>query len=77
MEPGFEAVAFDLYGTLLDVSGLAARCSAVVGGEGGALLALWRKAQLERTWELNRDGAYQPFDVVTSRALAEHGLASL
>jgi len=29
---------------------------------------MWRKAQLERTW---REKTYEPFDVVTERALQE------
>src|SRR5262249_43584439 len=29
----------------------------------------WRKAQIERTWELNRLGTYEPFDRVTAWAL--------
>ena len=64
-------VAFDLYGTLLDVSGLAARLEPLAGPGAAALLAKWRKRQLERTWELNARGAYQPFDQVTAEALLE------
>jgi len=64
----FELVAFDLYGTLLDVSGLAQRLEPFAGQDSAVLLASWRKAQLERTW---REKVYQPFDVVTERALAE------
>jgi 2-haloacid dehalogenase len=66
-----ERVAFDLYGTLLDVSGLAQRLRAFAGEEAPGLLARWRKAQLDRTWELNRLGRYQPFDEVTARALEQ------
>jgi 2-haloalkanoic acid dehalogenase type II len=66
-----ERVAFDLYGTLLDVSGLAPRLSVFAGDQAPQLLAVWRKAQLDRTWELNRKGAYEPFDVVTAKALQE------
>ena len=65
-----ERVAFDLYGTLLDVSGLAERLRAFAGESAPELLVRWRKAQLERTWELNRRGVYQPFDEVTAGALA-------
>jgi 2-haloacid dehalogenase len=69
--PLFDLVAFDLYGTLLDISGLAARMRPVVGEEAPALLGRWRKAQLERTWRLNREGRYEPWDRVTLEALAE------
>src|SRR2546425_1601134 len=63
-----ELVAFDLYGTLLDVSGLAKRLEPYAGPQAADLLSGWRKAQLERTW---RGKAYEPFDVVTARALEE------
>ena len=63
-----ELVAFDLYGTLLDVSGLAKRLEPYAGPQAADLLSNWRKAQLERTW---REKAYEPFDVVTARALEE------
>ena len=64
----FEIVAFDLYGTLLDVSGLAKRLEPYAGPQAADLLSSWRKAQLERTW---REKAYEPFDMVTARALEE------
>ena len=63
-----ELVAFDLYGTLLDVSGLAKRLEPYAGPQAADLLSSWRKAQLERTW---REKAYEPFDMVTARALEE------
>jgi len=46
----FELVAFDLYGTLLDVSGLAKRLERFAGPGAAELLARWRKEQLERSW---------------------------
>src|SRR6266566_66619 len=64
----FDLVAFDLYGTLLDVSGLAKRLEPYVGPDSAPLLARWRKAQLERTW---REKVYEPFGVLTERALEE------
>ena len=60
-------VAFDLYGTLLDVGGLASRLTPFVGAQAADLLSLWRKRQLERTWQL----AYEPFDAVTAHALED------
>ena len=60
-------VAFDLYGTLLDVGGLASRLKPFVGAQAADLLSLWRKRQLERTWQL----AYEPFDAVTAHALED------
>lgn len=66
----YQLVAFDLYGTLLDISGLAGRLSSLLGRDAASLLAAWRTAQLERTWELNRVEEYEPFDRVTAWALA-------
>jgi 2-haloacid dehalogenase len=62
----FALFAFDLYGTLLDVGGLAQRLEKLAGPGAAELLAKWRKEQLERSW---REKEYQPFDVVTARAL--------
>jgi 2-haloacid dehalogenase len=67
----FNLLAFDLYGTLLDISGLVAEMRPVVGERAVNLLGRWRKAQLERSWQLNRDGLYEPWDLVTLRALQE------
>jgi 2-haloacid dehalogenase len=67
----FDLAAFDLYGTLLDISGLAARMRPEAGDGAAALLGRWRKAQLERTWRLNREGRYEPWDRVTAAALEE------
>lgn len=67
----FDLVAFDLYGALLDISGLASRMLPLVGQGAPALLARWRKAQLERTWRLNREGRYERWDHVTLSSLAE------
>ncbi|HKF45180.1 MAG TPA: haloacid dehalogenase type II [Thermoanaerobaculia bacterium] len=67
----YDVVAFDLYGTLLDISGLAARMQPLVGSGSAALLARWRKNQLERTWRLNHEGRYDRWDHVTAAALSE------
>jgi 2-haloacid dehalogenase len=69
----FDLVAFDLYGTLLDISGLAARMRPLLepAEDADDLLARWRKAQLERTWRLNREARYEPWDQVTQGALEE------
>jgi 2-haloacid dehalogenase len=64
-------VAFDLYGTVLDISGLAAEMQPVVGDGAAALLSRWRKAQLERSWQANRDDSYMPWDHITLSALQD------
>jgi 2-haloacid dehalogenase len=65
----FQLVAFDLYGTLLDIGGLAARMEPLVGETAPNLLARWRKEQLERSWDCNRTGRYEAWDRVTAFAL--------
>jgi 2-haloalkanoic acid dehalogenase type II len=66
-----QRVAFDLYGTLLDVGGLAGRLQAIIGEPAAELVARWRKAQIELTWELNRASRYEPFDRVTAKSLQD------
>ena len=67
----FDLVAFDLYGTLLDISGLADRMRPLAGDGSPELLARWRKAQVERSWQSNREGRYEPWDAVTAAALEQ------
>ena len=69
--PAFDLVAFDLYGTLLDIAGLADRMRPIAGEQAAALLGRWRRAQLERSWRLNRESRYEPWDRVTLGALEE------
>jgi 2-haloacid dehalogenase len=65
----FDLVAFDLYGTLLDIGGLAVRMEPLVGEVATQLLARWRGEQVARSWEVNRKGRYEPWDRVTAEAL--------
>jgi len=67
----FGLVAFDLYGTLLDIGRLAERLTDFVGKRAETLLGEWRKAQIDRTWELNRRAQYETFDQVTAVALEQ------
>ena len=69
----FGLVAFDLYGTLLDIGRLTERLTDFVGNRAKTLLGDWRKAQIDRTWELNRRGPYETFDRVTATALEQVG----
>lgn len=62
-----EALAFDLYGTLLDVRSLDGLCAAETGTE--AVVAAWRQKQLEYTWLRAAMGRYEDFWTVTSDAL--------
>jgi 2-haloacid dehalogenase len=65
---GIEAVAFDLYGTLLEVASVG-RAAAEVTGEPAALVDLWRQKQLEYTWLRSLMGRYQDFWATTGDAL--------
>lgn len=67
----FDLVAFDLYGTLLDVSVLGLLIQNIVGREAASLLPRWRKAQLERSWRIARGAEYEPWDAVTLAALED------
>jgi len=69
--PAFDLVAFDLYGTLLDIAALADRMRPITGEGSAAVLGRWRAAQLERSWRSNRESRYEPWDRVTLGALEE------
>ena len=63
-----DAVAFDLYGTLLEVASVG-RAAAEVTGDPAALVDLWRQKQLEYTWLRSLMGRYQDFWTTTGDAL--------
>src|SRR5687768_18319745 len=65
---GIDAVAFDLYGTLLEVASVA-RAAAEVTDDPAALVDLWRQKQLEYTWLRSLMGRYQDFWATTGDAL--------
>lgn len=71
--PAVEAVVFDAYGTLFDLSAVGRRCLALDPERGARLHALWRAKQLEYTWLLSLMGRYADFWEVTGRAL-DHAL---
>jgi 2-haloacid dehalogenase len=63
-----DAVAFDLYGTLLEVASVG-RAAAEVTEDPAALVDLWRQKQLEYTWLRSLMGRYQDFWAITGDAL--------
>ena len=63
-----DAVAFDLFGTLLDVNSLEAACAADAA-DPAAFVALWRQKQLEYSWLRALMGRYEDFWSVTAAAL--------
>ena len=65
---GIEALAFDLYGTLLEVASVG-RAAGEVTAEPAPLVELWRTKQLEYTWLRSLMGRYQDFWATTGDAL--------
>ncbi|KAI5806187.1 haloacid dehalogenase [Geopyxis carbonaria] len=63
-----KALAFDLYGTILDTNSIAPHLP-VPEEHRAAVAAAWRKHQLEYTWRLTIMGQYLPFEDITRRAL--------
>jgi 2-haloacid dehalogenase len=63
-----DAVAFDLYGTLLEVASVG-RAAAEVTDDPAPLVDLWRQKQLEYTWLRSLMGRYQDFWATTGDAL--------
>jgi 2-haloacid dehalogenase len=72
--PALEAVAFDMYGTLVDPLGISRRLEGHVGERAARVADLWRQKQLELTWRLTVMERYQDFEQVTRMAL-DHALA--
>jgi 2-haloacid dehalogenase len=72
-----EALAFDLYGTLVDPIAISSELGGVLGeAEGAEAARLWRSKQLEYSFRLTAMGRYEDFRWVTSRAL-DFALASI
>jgi 2-haloacid dehalogenase len=63
------AIAFDAYGTLLDVASLASELANPEGAERQRFVALWRSKQLEYTWLRTLMGKFVDFESVSGDAL--------
>ena len=63
-----KVVAFDFYGTLVDLTALAHACAAIIP-DSDAFCATWRAKQLEYTFWLSLMNRYRDFDWVTEAAL--------
>ena len=63
------ALLFDVYGTLVDVHGIAAAADALFPGRGAALSALWRTRQIDYTRLRTLSDRHADFEVVTADAL--------
>jgi 2-haloacid dehalogenase len=64
-----EAVAFDMYGTLVDPLGIRTRLEGYVGDRASPVAEVWRQKQLELTWRLTVMERYDDFEQVTRKAL--------
>ena len=65
---GIDGVAFDLFGTLLEVASVGP-AAAEVTDDPAALVDLWRQKQIEYTWLRSLMGRYQDFWATTGDAL--------
>src|SRR5207247_6418196 len=63
------AIAFDAYGTLLDVASLGSELANLDGAARQRFVALWRSKQLEYTWLRSLMGRYVDFESVSGAAL--------
>jgi 2-haloacid dehalogenase len=63
------ALAFDVYGTLVDPLGMEHQLKALFGERGGAMSSLWRQKQLEYSFRRGLMECYENFDACTQRAL--------
>ncbi len=70
-----EALAFDVYGTLVDPIGVHVELERHTGDAARRISELWRQKQLEYTFRLTAMERYEDFEWVTHRAL-HHALAA-
>jgi 2-haloacid dehalogenase len=63
------AIAFDVYGTLVNPLAMASHLKSLVGDLAGHFAELWRTKQLEYSFRRGLMRAYQPFSVCTWEAL--------
>jgi 2-haloacid dehalogenase len=64
-----EALAFDMYGTLVDPADISRRLEQYLPEQGHRLAEVWRRKQLEYTFRLAAMERYQDFEQVTRKAL--------
>jgi 2-haloacid dehalogenase len=73
-----QVIGFDVFGTLVDPAGIAEPLRPYAGEGTSALVAEWRRSQLEYAFRRAAMARYQPFDRVTrgalDRALAVTGI---
>ncbi len=64
-----KAYVFDAYGTLFDVHSAVRKQIDEIGPKASQLSDIWRSKQLEYSWVLSLNGAYEDFEAVTAQAL--------
>jgi 2-haloacid dehalogenase len=67
--PTLEALAFDVYGTLVDPLGAVEELRRHAGDDADRVARVWRETQLRYTFLLTAMGRYEDFEWVTHRAL--------
>jgi 2-haloacid dehalogenase len=70
-----EALAFDMYGTLVDPIGITRELERYLPDEASHVSRVWRQKQLEYTFRLTAMGRYEDFERVTRKAL-DYALAA-
>lgn len=70
-----EALAFDMYGTLVDPVGISKQLERYLPEEASRVSRVWRQKQLEYTFRLTAMGRYENFERVTRKAL-DYALAA-
>lgn len=63
------ALAFDVYGTLVDPFSVRQRLEERLPGDGARVMSLWRAKQLEYTFLLTAMQRYEDFNAVTEKSL--------
>jgi 2-haloacid dehalogenase len=71
-----EALAFDMYGTLVDPADISRRLERYLPEQAHRLAEVWRRTQLEYTFRLAAMERYQDFEQVTRKAL-DYALATV
>lgn len=66
---GIQAVVFDAYGTLFNVSGPVEKLSGTIGPRSAEFAAAWRQKQLDYSWLRSLMGVHADFWEVTREAL--------
>ena len=63
------SLAFDVYGTMIDTSGVVTTLERIIGDQASALSQVWREKQLEYSFRRGLMQNYQDFSVCTEQAL--------